>query len=418
MTTDSDTGTGMFRDTADAAEVLAEYAAGSSFFFASPRGSMLARGVDATVPKTTCASGRSGLPRRVADFLRHAEEFGRRDPLVVGAVPFDGDLPAHLVLPSEVVRAQPLDESAVVSPAADSAGGDYELRQVPAPDEYERAVERVLKRLRSAELSKVVLARSLELSTADRIDPARMLRNLAAADPGGYTYAVDLPRRGADGSRDNFGPQPELARTLLGASPELLVSRHGTQVRANPMAGSRPRSDDPVEDRRRAEELLESDKDLREHAAVVEAVADALRPYCTELVVPERPSVRSTAAMWHLATEVTGELADPATSSLQLAVAMHPTPAVCGTPPEAARQAIAEAEPFERGFYTGMVGWCDAAGDGEWVVTIRCAEIEDAALRLYAGAGIVEGSDPAEELAETSAKFRTALSAMGWSGAL
>lgn len=96
-----------------------------------------------------------------------------------------------------------------------------------------------------------------------------------------------------------------------------------------------------------------------------------------------------------------------------LAAALHPTPAVCGTPVDQARKVIAEIEPFDRGYYAGMVGWCDASGDGEWVVAIRCAEIEDEVLRLFAGAGIVEGSDPASELAETTAKFRTALSAMG-----
>ncbi|MCX2733111.1 isochorismate synthase DhbC [Saccharopolyspora sp. NFXS83] len=419
MTTDSDT---TLRGESDdlgehlsPAELLAGYRAGSSFFFASPRGSMLARGVDAVVPKTTCSGGRGRLPEQVAEFLRHAEDFGRVNPLVVGAVPFGENLPAHLVLPSEVRRAAPL--TAPQTPP-DMPRLDYRLKQVPAPAEYERAVERVLKRLRDDEMSKVVLARSLELTTPDPVDPGVMLRNLAGADPGGYTYAVDLPRRGQDGSRDAFGEQPALGRTLLGASPELLVSRDGVRVRANPLAGSRPRSEDPVEDRRRADELLHSGKDLREHAAVVEAVVAALRPLCRDLVVPEHPSVVHTAAMWHLSTDITGELADPETSSLQLAVAMHPTPAVCGTPPQDARAAIAEAEPFERGFYTGMVGWCDASGDGEWVVTIRCAEIEDTSLRLYAGAGIVEGSEPADELAETSAKFRTALSAMGWSDAL
>ncbi|MFR9728256.1 isochorismate synthase DhbC [Saccharopolyspora sp. MS10] len=392
------------------AELLDHYRAGTSFFFASPRGSMLARGVDAQVPKTT-AGGRAALPRQVAEFLRGAEEFGRVDPVVVGAVPFAENLPAHLVLPSSVHRAGPLTER-VGAPSPPEL--EYQLRQVPAPAEYERAVERVLKRLRDGGLTKVVLARSLELSTSAPIDPAGVLRNLAGADPGGYTFAVDLPRRGEEGS----GQRAEHARTLLGASPELLVSRRGTRVRANPLAGSRPRSADPVEDRRRAEELLRSAKDLREHAAVVEAVVAGLSPLTRELVVPEHPSVISTAAMWHLSTDITGELADPATSSLELAAAMHPTPAVCGTPPEAARVAIAEAEPFERGFYTGMVGWCDAAGDGEWVVTIRCAEIEGPSLRFYAGAGIVEGSVPADELAETSAKFRTALSAMGWADAL
>jgi isochorismate synthase len=391
-----------------ATRLLAAYEAGSSFLFSAPHGVLLARGVAATVPKIQCA--RENLPRRVSDFLTSATEFGRRNPMVVGAVPFGENLPAHLVLPEEVVWSAPLN---VVVPQVPRSGApDYSVRPVPAPAEYERGVSRVLRRMANGELSKVVLARSLELTAGEPIDVRGVLRNLALADPDSYTFAVDLPRRGDDGTRDTFGPQPLLRRTFLGASPELLVSRRGRRVRSNPMAGSRSRSADPVEDRRRAAELSTSDKDCREHAVVVDAVVQALRPFCRDLEV-SAPSVVSTAAMWHLSTEITGELRDPAISSLELADVLHPTPAVCGTPVQRAREVIAETEPFERGFYAGLVGWCDAAGDGEWVVAIRCADIAEDALRLYAGAGIIEGSDPAEELAETSAKFRTALSAMG-----
>lgn len=394
---------------AGSARLLAAYEAGSSFLFSGPRGVLLARGVAATMPKTRCA--RERLPEQMREFLDGAVEFGRRNPMVVGAVPFDSDLPAHLVLPEEVVRAEPLN--VLVPQSRSMSGPKFEVRSVPGPAEYERGVQRLLRRMEDGELSKAVLARSLELTPSEPVDVRELLSGLALADPDSYTFAVDLPRRGEDGTRDSYGPQPALGRTFLGASPELLVSRRGTSVRSNPMAGSRPRSDDPVEDRRRAAELSESEKDHREHAAVVEAVADALRPYCSELHVPQAPSVNSTNAMWHLATEITGELRDPATTSLELADALHPTPAVCGTPLDRARSAIAETEPFERGYYAGMVGWCDADGDGEWVVAIRCADVEDESLRLFAGAGIVAGSDPAEELAETTAKFRTALSAMG-----
>ena len=120
-----------------------------------------------------------------------------------------------------------------------------------------------------------------------------------------------------------------------------------------------------------------------------------------------------TAAMWHLGTEIRGTLADPATGSLELARRLHPTPAICGTPVEAARDAIGELEPFDRGFYTGAVGWTDASGDGEWALTLRCGEVDGRRLRLFAGAGIVAGSRPEQELAETTAKFRTMLDAVG-----
>jgi isochorismate synthase len=184
---------------------------------------------------------------------------------------------------------------------------------------------------------------------------------------------------------------------------------------ANPLAGSVPRSADPIEDARRAAALLESPKDLHEHAVVVEAVAAALAPFCDVIEVPA-PVVISTATMWHLSTTLTGELRADAPSSLGLALALHPTPAVCGTPTATARAAISAIEPFDRSFFTGIVGWCDARGDGEWVVTIRCAEVVDRSLRLFAGAGVVIGSQPEAELAETAAKFRTMLIAMGLDG--
>ncbi|MYX77385.1 chorismate-binding protein, partial [Streptomyces sp. SID3915] len=155
-------------------------------------------------------------------------------------------------------------------------------------------------------------------------------------------------------------------------------------------------------------------KDLHEHAVVVDAVREALAPFCTRLEAPERPTLIRTATMWHLSTTLTGDLTDPAAASaLDLASALHPTPAVCGTPTEAARAVIAESEPFDRGAYTGMLGWQDAEGDGEWVVTIRCAEAEGTTLRLFAGAGVVAQSSPDAETAETGAKFRTFLNAVG-----
>ncbi|WP_344407381.1 isochorismate synthase, partial [Dactylosporangium fulvum] len=253
-----------------------------------------------------------------------------------------------------------------------------------------------VRQVRAGDYTKVVLARSLRVG-APGFDPAPVVRALAAREPGGYTFGVDLGG----------------GRTLLGASPELLVARHGRVVTANPLAGSAARSADPAEARRRAAELLRSAKDRHEHAVVSEAVARALRPYCAELTVPAEPSLVCTATMWHLSTLITGAVTDPAVSALTLATALHPTPAVCGTPTAAARAAIASLEPFDRGFYTGMVGWVDATGDGEWAVTIRCATADADGLDLFAGAGVVADSDPAAELVETTAKLGTMLAALG-----
>ncbi|MGV2805996.1 isochorismate synthase, partial [Clostridium perfringens] len=152
-------------------------------------------------------------------------------------------------------------------------------------------------------------------------------------------------------------------RTLFGASPELLVTKKGLRIKGNPLAGSAARSTDPVEDKRRATALLSSAKDRYEHALVIDAVASALQPFCSKLEVPAAPTLIHTNAMWHLSTEINGVLKDDSVTSLDLALAMHPTPAICGTPTDAARDVIRAIEPFDRGFYSGAVGWSDANGD-------------------------------------------------------
>ena len=153
---------------------------------------------------------------------------------------------------------------------------------------------------------------------------------------------------------------------------------------------------------------------MEEHEYVVDDIADNLEPLCTHLDVPAEPELLSTSEMWHLGTFIRGELKDPVISALDLALLVHPTPAICGTPTESAMSVI-EAVESDRGFYAGAVGWCDSEGDGEFVVSIRCAEIGKggADARLWAGGGIVADSNPEEELAETTAKLRTVLRAFG-----
>ncbi len=379
-----------------ATALLDAYPAGDARFFASPTRTLLTHGVRAEVPHDA-----RPLPERVAATLAEQAGAGYLAPLVVGAVPFDHTAPAALAVPDTVQWAPPLAQDPLIAlPAAAPEAAGWSVRPVPEPAAYGAAVAAAVARMRRGEFSKVVLARTLELTSPDDLDLPAMVQRLARRDPRGYTFAVPA---GA-------------GRTLLGASPELLVSRSGGQLVANPLAGSTPRSADLAEDVRRAAALLESEKDLHEHAVVVDAVRAALAPYCASLHVPERPTLVRTAAMWHLSTTVTGELAERdgrAASALELACALHPTPAVCGTPTALAREVIGDLEPFDRGLYTGMVGWEDASGDGEWVVTIRCAEAERRTLRLYAGAGVVAASTPEAETAETGAKFQTFLHAVG-----
>lgn len=375
-----------------ATSLLDAYTPGARFL-ATPRHTLLAHGAAHQVPH-----GERPVDERVAGTLADAVAAGQKSPVVIGAIPFDHTAPAALSVPAVLRTAPPLASDPLIAlPAAAPGPADWRIRPVPEPEVYAAGVASAVERMWRGEFSKVVLARTLELTSSSPVDLPSMLQRLARRDPSGYTFALPT------------GP----ARTLIGASPELLVSRRGQQVVANPLAGSAPRSSDLAEDVRRAAALLESVKDLHEHAVVVDAVHQALAPHCTELTVPSRPTLIRTATMWHLSTTVTGTLATPDVSALTLACALHPTPAVCGTPTTTARQILTETEPFDRGYFTGIVGWGDARGDGEWVVTIRCAEAEERTLRLYAGAGIVAASEPEAETAETAAKFRTFLSAVG-----
>jgi isochorismate synthase len=370
--------------------VIEDYRPGS-FLLTSPERALLATGERQVVTERDPDE----LAKRVTKLLVDSDV-----PVAVGALPFDPDTAPHMVLPDAVRWSGPL-------PAYPRrpVGAAAKVEPVPSRAGYARAVASAVDALKAGELRKVVLARALRLTMAAPVDVGTLLANLVSDNVAGFTYAVDLP---AVTGR----------RTLVGATPEMLLSRTGTTVTANPLAGSIPRDQDPVRDRANGEALLASAKDRDEHRVVVEAVADALRPFCRTLDVPAEPSLISTTAVWHLSTHVTGELRDPGVSSLRLASALHPTPAVCGTPVSDARATITALEPFDRGFYAGAIGWCDADGDGQWVVGIRCGELVEPVagpptMTLYSGAGIMPASVPELEVTETSAKFQTLLRAMG-----
>jgi isochorismate synthase len=378
-----------------------------AFLFSTRESTLRTTGVRTRVP----AASPGSVGAMAAATLAAERAAGWADPLVVGAVGFAPGA-ARLVVPAHVHRtptvardeadAPPVPPLVAPPSAPASVGTRWDFRAEPPPPRYAAAVARALEMIAEGELEKVVLARAATLTAPEPLDVAAVLERLAARNPSGYVFAADVTDPGVAG-----------VRTLLGNSPELLAARRGDVVVSHPLAGTAPRSPDPEEDARRGEVLARSTKDLREHALVVDRVAERLEPYCTTLDVPATPSVTRTASLWHLGTRIEGRLRDPAPTSLQLAEALHPTPAVCGEPTDLARAAIEELEEFPRGFYTGLVGWCDAAGDGEWAVTIRCAEVAGRAVRVYAGAGVVEGSRPEAELAETAAKFRTLLAALG-----
>jgi isochorismate synthase len=362
------------------------------------------------------------LERTFANIARDDTEPDSPLPLVFVSVPFDPSRAGSVVLPARTVRRDregetwqltilPLEQDLDVrtpperfvgrAAAPHEAFSGMQLRPVPAPDTYCRAVSEVIGRIREGELRKVVLARTIEVAAGRRLDPTQLLWRLRAVDPDCYAFA--------------FPTENQRPRILVGASPELLVSRRGLEVRSEPLAGSAPRSGDPGEDRASGKALLASAKDREEHAIVVEAIEETLEPLCEDLQRDPEPVLLATANVWHLATRFRGRLREPVPDALSLAIALHPTPAVCGTPRSVASRVIREFEPFERDGYAGPVGWVDAAGDGEFALALRCAELRDDEARLFAGAGIVADSDPTLELDETERKFRALLDALRWS---
>ena len=375
----------------------AAFAPALPFALVSDRETVVGKGCLGVVP-----AGPASLGERVRAYFAGRPNAASGAPLLVGALPYDEGAPAHLFQPAEVSRSEgracfaaaypppALVRPKPLSPARWSA--------VPEPslEAYRAAVAGALARMEQGDLRKVVLSRSLRLTSSAAIDASALLRELAQ-DNEVTGFCVPLPG----------------ARALVGATPELLLAKTGAAILSHPLAGSARRLFEASADRDAAEALRRSEKDNREHEEVVSAILDQLAPYCAELGTPDGTQIVSTASMWHLGTRIVGRLRDAATSSVELASLLHPTPAVCGTPREAAAKAIAELEGYDRGFYAGAVGWCDAAGDGVWHVAIRCAEIAGNEARLYAGAGIVRGSDPALEGEETSAKFAALLRALG-----
>lgn len=368
----------------------------------SRTGGLLSEGVQA--PLAMLAVPAAPLGAAVARHFAAAAP----DARLVGALPFDRNAPAHLLAPRRVRDAGAAAAwlHCMASQAETPQG--WSLQPEPARTGYAAAVAQAVQRLQQGDvLHKVVLARTLRARSAAPISPWWLARRLAG-DPGVLRYVLPLPVA-ADAA----------PAWLVGATPELLLSRRGATVVSEPLAGSAARGPDLAASEARAAALRASAKDLDEHRYVVQSIADLLAPLCCQLRVPPTPALHATASMWHLGTRIEGTLKDaspaglPQASAAALAALLHPTPAVCGTPRATAAQAISELEPVPRGFYAGAVGWCDAAGDGDWHVALRCAHVQGHEARLFAGAGIVADSAPALEAAETRAKFNAMLHALG-----
>ncbi len=395
-------------------DLTAGYAPGGCFMERSGLG-VVGTPFPGTRPWVLDLNGPRTTVELFADLDRRGLDPEAPAPLVFGTIPFEPERSGRFMFPARTIRRDREGQTWAIELIRDGAeptevrgsasgsepGEPFSALQVfpePEPDRYESAVASAVARIREGSLRKVVLARTLRVEAGRRLDPVLLLRRLRAVEPDCYTFAVDV---GED-------------RTLVGASPELLVSRFGREVRANPLAGSAPRAGDPDDDRANARELGSSAKNRQEHSIVVEAVFRALQPLCEDLRYDVDPTLLATANVWHLSTRFRGTLKDPSTTSLDLVAALHPTPAVCGDPTREAMQLVRELEPVARGHYAGAVGWMDANGDGVWALALRCAELHGETARLFAGAGIVADSEPARELDETERKFRAFLDSLRW----
>ncbi|NUT39531.1 MAG: isochorismate synthase [Thermoactinospora sp.] len=249
---------------------------------------------------------------------------------------------------------------------------------------WQHIVAQASARIRNGDLDKVVLARDLVATAEHPIDARLLLGRLAARYPDCYTFSV---------------------AGLIGATPELLIRRTGAEIESLVLAGTTARGTDPDDDHRRGQALLASAKDRHEHEYAIASVRQTLAPLCSVLHTPDEPELLVLPNLQHLASHVTGRLADGA-SVLDVVAAMHPTAAVGGTPTDKAVQLIRDIEGMDRAGYAGPVGWIDSAGDGEWGIALRSGHINGRRARLFAGCGIMGDSDPAAELAEAQTKFR------------
>ncbi len=387
---------------------LAALAGGDGVFFERSRCGLAGRGVATTAPLTTVDDVLSAIE------VDDAVEVPGSGPVAFGALPYLPGAATELVVPALtwgraedgtrwVTVVEPksqrrdLDVDALCAtppPAAESPPSRITVRPARSADSWCELVATATKALREAPaggLEKVVLAREVIVEADAPFDRATLVRRLRAGYPDCFVFLVD---------------------GFLGASPELLVSRSGDVVRAQPMAGTAPRGGDPSADARLGAALLASATYRHEHQITIDMVYDTLLPWCSYLDYEAEPSVVAMANLQHLATLVEGRLSQPAPSVLQLVTALHPTPAVNGLPREVARDWILAHEGFDRGRYAGAVGWLDARGNGSWAVSIRCAEVHGASARVVAGNGIVADSDPATELAETQIKLQALLGAL------
>lgn len=294
------------------------------------------------------------------------------------------------------VEVDRLIESHLEAPTFDSTA--IEVEQTSALMDqatWHRLIENTTDKIAKGDLEKVVLAQALQVQSKAPVDTMTVLRHLRKKYPNCYSFLFE----------------PEPGQAFFGATPELLAKVDDDAVETMAMASSIGRGKDAAGDQRLAEKLLASSKERHEHHVVIEAIQRKLAPLTTELSIPDQPEIAKFSNIQHLKTNIRGKLTH-ASSMLSVIEAMHPTPAMGGTPRQAALEWIETSEPFPRGWYASPIGWLDAQGNGLFVVAIRSAVTSGQETQLFAGAGIVADSDPEREWAEIQLKFRPILEAL------
>ena len=310
---------------------------------------------------------------------------GDETSLTVNVVPGPGQRPGDIISRLEG-RLAALWGHAL--PLLDpSQTGRTQVRGIRDPGQFERAVAGAVERIRDGGLTKVVLAREVIVEAPGAHDAAALFGALRELFPECFCFC----RGTAEGA-------------FIGASPELLVRRAGASASTVALAGSTRRSSDPAVDAHLGEQLLRSQKDRHEQEIVASRIVRRLEPHAVWVERARDPEVIRIANIQHLATPIVAQLTQPR-SAIEMAGLLHPTPAVGGEPWPVAAPVIDELEQMDRGWYAGAIGWMDATEDGEFCVGLRSALLRDRQAHLFAGVGVVEGSDPAAELAETEIKF-------------
>ncbi|EHO3342286.1 isochorismate synthase EntC, partial [Salmonella enterica] len=361
------------------------------FFFMSPYRSFTTSGCFAryTEPAVAGDSPDSPFQQKLRQQFAEAKSQGIANPILVGAIPFDTRQPSSLFIPMAWQSFSRQQKQRTARYFTDHQPLTVTARKaIPEQDAFEAMVARAAMLTATPDVDKVVLSRLIDITTDVAVDSGALLERLVAQNPVSYNFHVPL----ADGG------------VLLGASPELLLRKEGERFSSLPLAGSARRQPDDVLDREAGNRLLASQKDRHEHELVTQAMKQILRDRSTELQLPSSPQLITTPTLWHLGTPFEGK-ANAGENALTLACLLHPTPALSGFPHQVAKKLIAELEPFDRELFGGIVGWCDAEGNGEWVVTIRCAKLQGNQVRLFAGAGIVPASSPVGEWRETGVKL-------------